>query len=76
MEFGSEDYFKCLDQQVQAVIAPQVVAGEMSNSQIQEARALAQFRAQKKVRKFYGQTSKYDGKGRLRAGADPVRRAA
>lgn len=65
--FGSPEYFELLDQQVQATIAPQIVAGSMTAAQAQEVRALAQYRAQKKVRRFYGQTSKYDGKGRLRA---------
>ncbi|WP_417518810.1 hypothetical protein [Marinobacter sp.] len=65
--FGSSEYFERLDQQVQAHLAPQVVAGALSANQVQEARALAQYRAQKKVRKFYGQTSKYDGQGRLKA---------
>ena len=67
MRFGSPEYFQRLDQQVMAAIAPQVVSGALTQSQVMEIRAEAQRKAHNKVRRFYGMNNKYDGCGRLKA---------
>ena len=67
IRFGSPEYFQRLDQQVNAMLAPQLASGIMKQEQANEIRATAQRRAHKKVSRFYGLNNKYDGKGRLRA---------
>lgn len=67
LRFGSPEYFQALDQQVTAMLAPQLASGIMKQEQANEIRATAQQRAHKKVSRFYGLNNKYDGKGRLRA---------
>lgn len=64
IKFGSPEYFQAVDQQVNAMLAPQLAAGIMRQEHANEHRAEAQRKAQKAVSKFYG-NSKYDGSGRL-----------
>ena len=71
IRFGSPEYFQAVDQQVSAMLAPQLAAGIMKQEQANEHRAAAQRKAQKAVSKFYG-NSKYDGSGRLVRDAGPA----
>ena len=64
IKFGSPEYFQRLDQQVNALLAPQLASGIMKQDQANQYRAEAQRKAHKAVSKFYG-NSKYDGSGRL-----------
>ncbi|WP_428398248.1 hypothetical protein [Marinobacter salarius] len=64
LRFGSPEYFQALDQQVNAMLAPQLAAGIMKQDQANEYRAEAQRKAQAQVDKHYGRTSKYDAEGR------------
>ncbi|WP_328186978.1 hypothetical protein [Marinobacter sp. OP 3.4] len=67
IRFGSPDYFLELDNQVNAVLAPQLAAGIMKQEQANELRVAAQRKARKQVDRFYGFQNKYDGNGRLKA---------
>lgn len=71
IRFGSPEYFQAVDQQANALLAPQLSAGIMKQEHANEYRAQAQRKAQKAVSKFYG-NSKYDGSGRLIREAGPV----
>ena len=64
IRFGSPEYFQAVDQQVSAILAPQLSSGIVKQEQANEYRAEAQRKAQKAVSKFYG-NSKYDGVGKL-----------
>ncbi|WP_278366903.1 hypothetical protein [Marinobacter salarius] len=64
LRFGSPEYFQALDQQVNAMLAPQLSAGILKQGQANEIRAKAQRHAHSQVGNFYGR-SKYDGSGRL-----------
>jgi len=75
IRFGSDDYFKELDRQVNAMLAPQLTAGIMTQEHANELRAEAQRKAHKKVMRFYGMPQPHSSGHRKETGrvALPVR---